>query len=225
MITETGTCFEPYLEEIMKYMMIGNQMTSTQIKKRAQRDHFENEHLYRKVGDRFVKIPYIDERGEILRQCHDGHGHFGRDATWARLYQSYWCPQAYDDVKQYLQSCFECRIFDNAPAKDKVLRPFPVATIFERFALDYVGPLPTSICGNEHILVAVEYFTKWPIVKAVAKADQDTTAKFMYEEIYAQFGPPEEFLTDNGTSFDNVTIANFSAIMRIKNKFAAPYHP
>jgi hypothetical protein len=77
MITETGTCFEPYLEEIMNYMMIGNQMNSTQIKKRAQRGRFENEHLYRKVGDRFVKIPYIDERGEILRQCHDGHGQFG----------------------------------------------------------------------------------------------------------------------------------------------------
>jgi hypothetical protein len=47
------------------------------------------------------------------------------------------------------------------------------------FALDYVGPLPTSIRGDEHILVAVEYFTKWPIIKAVAKADWDATAKYL----------------------------------------------
>jgi hypothetical protein len=100
-----------------------------------------------------------------------------------------------------------------------------VTTIFERFALDYVGPLPTSIHGKQHILVAMEYYTKWPIVKAVEKADQESTAKFLYEEIYAQFGPPAEFLTDNGTHFDNITMANFCAMARIKHKFSAPYHP
>jgi hypothetical protein len=93
------------------------------------------------------------------------------------------------------------------------------------FRLDYVGPLPTSIRGNEHILVAVECFTEWPIVKAVAKADQDATAKFMDEEIYAQFGPPVELLTDNGSPFDNITIAKFCAMVQIKHKFAATYHP
>jgi hypothetical protein len=118
----------------------------------------------------------------------------------------------------------ECQIFADIPKKDKVPRKFPVTSIFERFALDYVGPLPTSN-GNQHMLVATEYFTKWPIVKAVQKADQETTARFLYEEIYAQFGPPSEFLTDNGGHFDNITFANFCAMVRTKHKFSSPYHP
>jgi transposase InsO family protein len=73
--------------------------------------------------------------------------------------------------------------------------------------------------------VASEYFIKWPTVKAVVRADQDTTARFLYEEIYAQFGPSAEFLTDNGGHFDNVTFTNFCAMVRTKHKFASPYHP
>lgn len=225
LVSEHGDIYEPYLDDILQYVLKGDQTVAPSIKKKALKLRFENERLFRKVGDRFVKIPFKHERAEILRQTHDGHGHFGRDATWARLYQHYWWPNAYVDMKEYLQSCTACQLFADAPIKDKSIRKFPVSSLFERFALDYVGPLPISIRGNQHILVAVEYFTKWPIVKAVAKADQDTTARFLYEEVYAQFGPPTEFLTDNGSHFDNVTFANFCAMVQIKHKFSSPYHP
>jgi len=70
----------------------------------------------------------------------------------------------------------------------------------------------------------MEYFTKWPIAKAVPKTDQETTAKFLYEDIFCQFGPLEEFLTDNGSHFDNVTFAIFVAMVNSKHKFSSPYH-
>lgn len=57
------------------------------------------------------------------------------------------------------------------------------------------------------------------------QADQDASGCFLYEEVYAQFGPPREFLTDNGVHFDNVTFANFCAMAQIKHKFSSPYHP
>ncbi|KAG2180555.1 hypothetical protein INT44_003559 [Umbelopsis vinacea] len=81
-------------------------------------------------------------------------------------------------------------MFDVVPKKTKVMRKFPVSSIFERFALGIVGPLPTSVRSNQHMMVASEHFTKWPIIKTVPKTDQEATAHFLYEEIYAQFGPP-----------------------------------
>jgi hypothetical protein len=75
------------------------------------------------------------------------------------------------------------------------------------------------------MMVAMEYFTKWPIVRAVEKADQESMAKFLYEEIYAQFGPPAEFLTDNGTHFDNITMANFCAMARNQAQALCPLTP
>jgi hypothetical protein len=112
-------------------------------------------------------------------QNHDGHGHFGRESTWARLYHHYWWrPNAYQDVKKYVQSCSQCQIFDRASNREKTSMRFPVTHVFERFALDYVGPLPRTAEGNEHLLVAMEYYTKWPIVRACRKADQHSTVKF-----------------------------------------------
>lgn len=148
--------------------------------------------------------------------------------TWLNLVMSfpaYWWSHAYEEVKTYIQSRSGCQIFDRVPPKDKSPNKFPVIQLFERFALDYVGPLPVSISGNKHILVAPEYFTKWPIVKALQKADQDTTAKSLYEDLYCQFGPPVEFLTDNGIQFDNQAFTKFCSLVNAHHKFSAPYHP
>jgi len=53
---------------------------------RLELDPFAHCRQQRRVGERFLKIPFKHERADVLRQVHDGQGHFGRDATWARLY-------------------------------------------------------------------------------------------------------------------------------------------
>ena len=32
----------------------------------------------------------------------------------------------------------------------------------ERMAVDLLGPLPETECGNKYILIAMDYFSKWP---------------------------------------------------------------
>ncbi|KAI9468442.1 MAG: hypothetical protein EXX96DRAFT_590640 [Benjaminiella poitrasii] len=50
-----------------------------------------DDRLYRFVGKegRYVKIPHISERQAVLKEVHDGHGHFGQHTSWARLYHNY----------------------------------------------------------------------------------------------------------------------------------------
>ena len=48
---------------------------------------------------------------------------------------------------------------------------------FERLAMDLMGPLPTSVAGNKHILVVVDYFTKWAELFALADATAETVAE------------------------------------------------
>ena len=38
---------------------------------------------------------------------------------------------------------------------------------FERVGIDLLGPFPVSTAGNIHIIVAVDYLTKWCETKAV----------------------------------------------------------
>lgn len=85
-----------------------------------------------------------------------------------------------------------------ATSRMEVERPF------ERVALDYLGPIePPSVNGNRYLLVAMEYFTRWPISKAVKNTNAENTVDFVYEQVICQSGPPKYIMTDVGRHFDN----------------------
>jgi hypothetical protein len=46
-----------------------------------------------------------------------------------------------------------------------------------------VGPLKLTSTKKRYIIVATDYFTKWPEARAIEKADAVTVAWFLYEEI------------------------------------------
>ena len=52
--------------------------------------------------------------------------------------------------------------------------------------------------GNCWIITAIDYATGWPIAKAVKNATEETIAEFIFQEIYMQFGAPQEIFTDGG---------------------------
>ena len=56
--------------------------------------------------------------------------------------------------------------------------------MFDGWGIDFVGPLPSSL-GNEYILVAVDYVSKWVKVVAAPKNDAKTVVKFLKKNIFA----------------------------------------
>jgi hypothetical protein len=42
-----------------------------------------------------------------------------------------------------------------------------VRTPFERIAIEKAGPFPSSDQGNPFLLIAMDYFTKWPEAYAI----------------------------------------------------------
>jgi hypothetical protein len=98
-------------------------------------------------------------------------------------------------------------------------------SLFEQFSIDYVGPFPTSEIGNKHIILAVENFTRWPIAIATKENDSLTTAKFLYEHIFCNFGPPTHLLSDNGIHFINNVVSQFLELVKVNHKVTSIYHP
>ena len=83
------------------------------------------------------------------------------------------------------------------------MRLQPQVTIdpFEKWALDFVGPISPMSHKNKYILVCTNYVTKWLEDKSLFRATEKYVVEFIYEEIFTRFGVPREIVTDQGSQF------------------------
>ena len=68
---------------------------------------------------------------------------------------------------------------------------------FAKWEIDFFKLLtPTQGTRCQHLIIATDYLTKWAEAMASTKNDARTTAKFLYEYIFVQFGLPIEIVSD-----------------------------
>jgi hypothetical protein len=78
--------------------------------------------------------------------------------------------------------------------------------------------------GYRHILVAVDKFTKWIKVRAVATVTSKEAAKFM-DDITHRFGVPNRIVTDLGTAFIGSDFWDFCQDSLIDVYYSSVAHP
>lgn len=167
-------------------------------------------------------------RPKILAISHDipGGGHLGVKKTLDRILASFFWPGINQDVRQYCDSCVECKKVTPVGRIAKApLQDTPITTIpFFRCATDLIGPLPESDVGNKYILTLIDYATRW--VEAVPL--RGTTSKIVIEhlvEIFARIGIPAELVSDGGPQFTSKVMEDALKLLGIKHSSASPYHP
>ena len=74
-------------------------------------------------------------------------------------------------------------------------------------------------------MTVIDYFTKWPIAKALKEATIRVVSKFIYQKIICKHGCPEVLQSDQGTHFVNRVIKDLMEKFRIKHRLSSPYHP
>ena len=72
---------------------------------------------------------------------------------------------------------------------------------FQKWALDFVGPISPMSNKKKYILVCTDYATKWVEAKALFRATEKSMVEFIYAEIFTQFGVPREIVSDQGSRF------------------------
>ena len=131
--------------------------------------------------------------------------HLGVETTYNKVKERYYWPKMYDDIKIYIESCDNCQRRGKTKRREELL-PLRVGGPFDKIGIDIKGPLPVTTKGNRYIVVAMDYFTKWPEARAIPDAKANTVAKFLFEKIISRHGVPKEILSDRGTSFNNALI-------------------
>ncbi|XP_025980015.1 uncharacterized protein [Glycine max] len=96
--------------------------------------------------------------------------------------------------------------------------------VFDCWGIDFVGPFPSS-CGNEYILVVVDYVSKWVEVVATPHNDAKTVVKFLKKNIFSRFGVPKILISDGDTHFCNNQLQKVLKQYNVTHKVTSPYHP
>ena len=87
-----------------------------------------------------------------------------------------------------------------------------------------IGPLTVAPGGFNHVLVAVDKFTKWIEYKPIVKISSDRAVDFISDIIH-QFGFPHTIITDLGSNFTSQSFWDFCDNSCIEVKYASVAHP
>lgn len=80
---------------------------------------------------------------QTLYLAHDRAGHWGKDATLARLRGHCYWPNQSDDVEKYVASCYSCGL--HAPSiRSQLLHPIHCYAPNQIHGMDWIGPLPVT---------------------------------------------------------------------------------
>ncbi len=70
------------------------------------------------------------------------------------------------------------------------LQPQVLIEPFEKWALDFFGPISPPSKKKKYILVCTNYVTKWVEAKALPFATENVVVSFIFEDIFTRFGVP-----------------------------------
>ncbi|KAK9872576.1 hypothetical protein WA026_018708 [Henosepilachna vigintioctopunctata] len=105
------------------------------------------------------------------------------------------------------------------------MEKYNVGLPFERITVDFAGPFPTTNDGNKYILVAMDYFSKWPEDYALSNQETQTIARTLVDQFISRYGVPLELHSDQGRNFESYVFKKVMEILNIRKTRTTPLHP
>jgi hypothetical protein len=153
-------------------------------------------------------------------------GNLGMNRTYDRLKLFTSWPGMKQELEQYIRRCEICQ--KNKITQNKTKIPMKIATtpevVWEKCALDIVGPLSQTSEGNKHVLTFQDELSKYTLAIPVEKQDAVTVAKAFVEDVL-KFGIPQMILKDQRSNFMSEVITNVCKLLNIKKIKCTAYHP
>src|SRR6266540_2618734 len=209
--------------ELLEYLLTGQlpKEADETYEKWASQFREQNNHIY--VEERRLVPRY--ELSWILSMFHDNptSAHQGAEAMRQQINKRYVWKGMTSDIKYYVKSCYECQRRGGSKKNNRKRTIIPM-DIFERWGIDIVRPLPQTEDGYQYIVVAIDYFSRWPEARLLTYANTWQVAKFIYEEIICRFGTSRVLQSDRGIHFVNEVIQELTDKFQIWHSLFSPYH-
>ncbi|CAM4788283.1 unnamed protein product [Rotaria magnacalcarata] len=167
---------------------------------------------------------------EVLSAYHNSTfcgAHFGVKRAFYKIRDRFYWPNMYKDIVQHISSCINCG--KNKPSRRKpdghLQSIKPPRGVWERLAMDYVGPVPESKSGNKYFLVLTDLFSKFVVTKPVPDNTSTTAARFLLYDVFMIYGVPLEIIADNGSHFTSALYESLIKLVGCCHIKTTPYNP
>ena len=166
----------------------------------------------------------------VTAEIHDSvseGAHAGYYKTYNRIASTYYWPRMSRSIKTFVSTCDVCQ--KSKPKRHApigLLCPIPIPTRpFEVVTMDFIPELPKSN-GFDNILVVVDKLTKYGIfIPCSTQITEEETARLFFKHIIAQYGLPQQVITDRDSRWRNDFWGEICRLMGTKRSLTTAYHP
>ena len=162
----------------------------------------------------------------VLKQLHDSpvESHLGISKTLAKVRERFYWIHCRRDVEEWCQSCDLCAARKGPRIKQRSpLQLYNVGEPMERVAIDVLGPLPET--DNKYILIAMDYFSKWPEAYALPNQKAVTVTNVLVSKFFSWFGVHGELHSDQGRNFQSSMFQEVYTLLGIHKTRTTALHP
>ena len=128
------------------------------------------------------------------------------------------------DVTRYCSYCTRCQYTKSPPNQPAPLQPVIASRPWELVAVDILK-VPMSPQGNQYILVAQDYFSKWPFAQGMPDQKVDRIIRILRDQVFTLVGPPERLHSDQGRNFESQILGDLCKAFQVTKSRTTPYHP
>lgn len=187
----------------------------------------QNNLLFYKAQSNEPKL-YVPKgsRFSLLKLFHDENCHVGFEKTLMKLREHFWFPRMAAFVQKYLRHCLTCiKRKGHSGPKQGLLHPIDKTPIpFHTIHLDCTGPFKVTNEGYKYILLMLDGFTKFCLLKPLKTLNAQELVPLIRDTITI-FGTPSQIITDRGTNFNSNQIQSLFRELEIEHHMVSTGTP
>ena len=223
---------ENYLREkkYPEYILQNDYGVKSNFRRAVKTFSIKDSHLFK---DNKLVIKDRARQLEIVRDVHRGLGdsehakalsaHRGKNSTYEKIAARFFWYKISADVVDYIRTCEQCQKQGDLKSAKSELKSIPVPSqVMKQVGIDICN-LP-DVDGYHHVIVLIDYFSKWSEIKATKDKKASTIAQFLYE-VMCRHGCFQIQINDQGREFVNEVSTELHRLTGVEQRVTSPYHP
>ena len=168
-------------------------------------------------------------RRVILEVHHDAAigGHLSAQKMLSVMRSKYFWSGMCQDVHDYCNSCDLCAQTKRMthPIRPPLTLRDPSPRPWEIVNIDALERLPRSRRGNRHLIVVVDYYSRYVLAYALPNLTAKAVAEKFFDNVICRVGGVQKIVSDNGKCFTGEEFRIMCEKLKITQAFSSVAHP